>query len=67
MRQWTIAERVLAAVLLPTAALPAAPPLAAVITDRAGMALIAVALAGAILAGCGIWAIIRSIARSPDR
>jgi methyl-accepting chemotaxis protein len=68
MRQWTIAERLLAVVLLPIVAMLAAPRLAAVVASLidekwAGVAWIALLLAAIALTGLATLAIVRSIAR----
>src|SRR5665213_2943455 len=69
MRQWTIAERLLAAVLMALAAMAAVSRLAAVLTPffseaHAGYIQIALALAIVALTGKAVLAIARSIART---
>jgi methyl-accepting chemotaxis protein len=65
MRQWTIAERLLAVALLPLVAMLAVPRLAIVASlvgeKWAGIALAALAVAATALTGLAIWAIVRSI------
>lgn len=68
MRQWTIAERLLASALLPIVAMLAVPWLAAVVEPLVGekwtgATLIALAIAGIMLVSLGVWAVICSIAR----
>jgi methyl-accepting chemotaxis protein len=68
MRQFTIAERVIAAVLMPLAAMLAVPQLTAALTPFLGeangaYARIAIGLAAAGLAGAAVMAVARSIAR----
>jgi methyl-accepting chemotaxis protein len=68
MRQFTIAERLFAAVLLPLAAMLAVPYLIAALVpligeSNAGYAELAIWLAAAALAGAAVLAIVRSIAR----
>jgi methyl-accepting chemotaxis protein len=68
MRQFTIAERLIAAVLLPLAAMMAVPYLAAVLVPLIGetnafYARIAIGTAAAVLAGAGVLGIARGIAR----
>ncbi|MEI9804597.1 MAG: methyl-accepting chemotaxis protein [Pseudolabrys sp.] len=68
MRQFTIAERLIAAVLLPVAALWAAPYVAGPVTTLLGEAYalyahIAIGLAAAALGGAGVMAIARGISR----
>jgi methyl-accepting chemotaxis protein len=65
MRQFTIAERLIAAVLLPVAAFWAVPYLAAVLAPWAGEAVarIVPGVAAAVLAGTVVLAVVRSISR----
>ena len=67
MRQWMIAERLLAATLLPAVALQVVPRLAAGLAPLfgeglAGTAFVVLVIAAAALTGAVVWAIVRSIA-----
>jgi len=68
MRQFTIAERLIAAAMLPVAAIVAVPYLVQSLVAllgpaAAGYAGLVTGIAGLAAAGAGVWAIARSIAR----